>query len=245
MIGEWAWTTVLAAAGGWLVGSAAGWLDGRLDIVLDRGLAAAIRAPAPHGCDPAPRSWLKAAAAAWLAGPALTGGAPWGAILPILALFAGLFLCGWLDWRHRILPDIVVLPMLAAGLAAAIAGYGLVTWEDSMFGAMVGWFAPAVVGRLGRASGGGLGKGDIKFVAAIGAWTGPMAVCVIFCLSAMAMGLLLLRQSGRACRAPFGPVLALAVFLYAIGSRWAAGYITIFLSPITYSLQHYLHLPIG
>jgi leader peptidase (prepilin peptidase)/N-methyltransferase len=126
----------------------------------------------------------------------------------------------WIDWRHFILPDLLTLPLVALGLAAAWVLAPGELW-DRVGGAACGylglWLAAWLYRRLrGRE---GLGLGDAKLLAAAGAWVGAsglpsvLAGAAIAGLAAaggmMATGTRLDRHSAL----PFGPFLAAATWL--------------------------------
>ncbi|WP_085884449.1 prepilin peptidase [Oceanibacterium hippocampi] len=149
---------------------------------------------------------------AWLA--ALLG---WG----LLALAA-------IDLEHGLLPNRLTLPLAVAGLAAA----GLTGRPDIvgvLVGAAAGFLVFAVIGVAYRRLRGrdGLGLGDAKLLAAGGAWCGWQALPAIVFVGALAtlaaVALLALVGRGRfdmATRIPFGPGLALAIWLvYLLGAR--------------------------
>lgn len=142
------------------------------------------------------------------------------------ALVAAAF--GWwllaiavLDAEHFWLPDALTLPLLLAGLAAALALDPL--WTDRLIGAVVGWGVLALIGlayaRLrGRE---GLGGGDPRLFGAIGAWTGWQGLPSVLLIGAGAgLAWALVASRGRLSaelRVPFGTCLAVGawlVFLY-------------------------------
>ncbi len=126
----------------------------------------------------------------------------------------------WIDWEHLRLPDAITLPLVPAGLAATLwlAPEALAAHAAGAalgYGAFRG-FAWAYRRLRGRE---GLGRGDAKLLAVAGAWLGWEAlptVVLIAALTGLGMaGALALRQGGldRGARLPFGPCLALAVWL--------------------------------
>lgn len=126
----------------------------------------------------------------------------------------------WTDWRSLRLPNLLTLPLLAAGLAATalLAPDALAA---HLLGALAGYAVLAAVAHLYRRHRGrdGLGLGDAKLLAAGGAWLGWQALpgtLLLACLLALA-ALLALRLAGRRGLAqavlPFGPALALAIWL--------------------------------
>ena len=125
----------------------------------------------------------------------------------------------WIDWDSMTLPDVLTLPLIPAGLVATLWLEPELTTGHAIAAAL-GYAAFAGLAWLYRRFRGreGLGQGDAKLLAALGAWTGleglPMVV-----LGAALAGLavaLVLGLRGRVMDAatpiPFGPCLALAGF---------------------------------
>lgn len=114
-----------------------------------------------------------------------------------------------LDWRTGYLYDRLTLPLLGAGLLLHVLGV-LPGGRAAFFGALLGGGLLFAVRLLSR---GGLGGGDVKLAAAIGAWTGaPEVLVALFFafLAGSAWGLVLLgRGGGLRTKIPFGPCLAL------------------------------------
>jgi prepilin signal peptidase PulO-like enzyme (type II secretory pathway) len=193
----------LAACIGWLTAAAAHWLDVHLDTVLDLGLGVAMTHSSATGRGP---GWMHILGIAVMMASACGESEVERTVLDWW-IAAALFVCGWIDWRQRILPNIVVLPLFLTGLLAGLLGCGLVDMRQVLLGAAVGLLIPLVVRLLGGSANEAMGSGDIKFVAAIGAWMGPVAVSAIFLLSAMTM-LLVRAVATDEDRLPFGPALA-------------------------------------
>jgi leader peptidase (prepilin peptidase) / N-methyltransferase len=148
---------------------------------------------------------------ACLVGAARGISAPICGSLAIVALALG----AWIDWRSMRLPDWLTLPLLASGLAQALVPLW-VSWPDSAMGAGLGYGLGWGVARLYRLRAGrdGLGGGDVKLLAALGAWLGwAMLPWVVVGAAAMALlTVVLLVQGGRLRYdqpVPFGPFLAL------------------------------------
>ncbi len=125
-----------------------------------------------------------------------------------------------IDFRHLILPDSLVLPLVPAGIAL----HALIVpdhWPDHVIGAAAGFLGFALIRQIyGRLRGReGLGLGDVKLLAAAGAWVGwvglPSVVflAAAFVLTGLAAGRLVGRAVDRTAEIPFGPALALAVWL--------------------------------
>lgn len=129
----------------------------------------------------------------------------------------GLLLLGVLDFDHFWLPDRVTYPLALTGIA--FGSLGAPPWpNDRLIGMAVGFaslFAIALGYRLLRGRE-GLGGGDPKMFAAIGAWLGWLALPFVLLLAALAglAGVAAARLSGRAIgattRVPFGALLAVA-----------------------------------
>ena len=127
---------------------------------------------------------------------------------------------GLIDLEHQILPDVMTYPAIAFGLLCSHLG-GLTTLADSLLGALVGAAVPALVIVLYKLVRGieGMGWGDVKYLAAIGAVVGLrdcLWVLVVAAVLGALVGLALIvagRGSGRT-PLPFGSFLALAVIVW-------------------------------
>jgi leader peptidase (prepilin peptidase)/N-methyltransferase len=127
---------------------------------------------------------------------------------------------GWIDARHMILPDILTLPLVLAGLGFAwfLEPERIV---DHAGGAAIGWLLFWAVSRFYRWLRGrdGLGEGDAKLLAAAGAWVawfGLGPVMLVAALTGLALALVIRLRGGEATAAtaiPFGPPLAFATWL--------------------------------
>lgn len=143
---------------------------------------------------------------------------PWPA-LAVATVGWWLMALALIDLRLFRLPDLLTLPLAAAGLLLAAAAWpaGLVLPDAGMAvaGAIAGFLALAIVrliyARLRRAE--GLGLGDAKLAGAAGAWLGPAALpwlVLLAALVALAGAALVHRQLRGDLAVPFGPALALA-----------------------------------
>src|SRR5581483_7350156 len=129
-------------------------------------------------------------------------------------------------------PDVLTLPGIVAGFLANVAT-GVVPWTDSLIGALV---AGGLFFAIILASGGGMGGGDMKLGAMLGAFLGWQLTLVALFLAviaggAAAVGILTSGRLGRKDPIPFGPFLALggtAALLW--GRRLLAWYVDIFVS---------------
>ena len=142
---------------------------------------------------------------------------PLGAVTALFGWW--LFLLAALDVEHQWLPDKLTLPLIPAGLVAAWAGFGT-GLEERAIGAVAGFVVLAGIAWLYRRLRGreGLGGGDPKLFAAIGAWLGWAQLPFVL-LGAGLIGLAvvaLMRLRGRAVaatdRLPLGALLALAAW---------------------------------
>ena len=140
--------------------------------------------------------------------------APGAVLLTVVGWW--LLLLAFVDAEHGRLPDVLTLPLLVMGLAAAamLPVPGLVGLGPAGLGAALGFVLFAAVGRLYLAWRGrvGLGGGDAKLLAALGAWLGLEGLApVILTAALLALGFALLSGLKRREDAlAFGPWLALA-----------------------------------
>jgi leader peptidase (prepilin peptidase)/N-methyltransferase len=114
-----------------------------------------------------------------------------------------------IDLEHQIIPDSISLPAIAAGLALSFLAPSR-TWTDSLLGIAVGAGLPFAVIIISR---GGMGGGDMRLGALIGAFLGWQLALLSFFMAVLlgglvATALLLAGRRGRKDRIPFGPFLA-------------------------------------
>lgn len=128
-----------------------------------------------------------------------------GAVLLALAL---------IDWDTTLLPDDLTQPLLWAGLTAAALGWTL-PLSDSLWGAIAGYLSLWSVYWLFKLTTGkeGMGFGDFKLLAALGAWLGwSMIVPIVLAASVIGAVVGLAMKASGALRegryVPFGPFLA-------------------------------------
>ena len=124
-----------------------------------------------------------------------------------------------IDLDHKLLPDSLTLPLLWAGLLVNVPGL-FTTLPSSVLGAAAGYLALWSVYKLFKLITGkeGMGYGDFKLLAAIGAWLGWQLLPVVILLSAVVgsvVGIALIAFGGRSSQTaiPFGPYLAGAGFI--------------------------------
>ncbi len=144
-----------------------------------------------------------------------------------LATLAALFLT-WallsasvIDYHHYLLPDHITMPFLWLGLICALLGvFPDVTLHDAVIGALFGYLSLWSVYWLFKLLTGkeGMGYGDFKLLALLGAWMGWQMIPLILLLSAVVgsvVGIVLILLKGRDTQKPipFGPYLAGAGWL--------------------------------
>ena len=120
-----------------------------------------------------PAHWHVEALALLVAGSAVLAD-PAGPLLWVdCALGWTLLTLAWIDAEHMLLPDVLTLPLLVAGLGATLWLEPEAAWEHAA-AATLGFTGLWAVGALYRAARGrdGVGGGDPKLLAALGAWVG-------------------------------------------------------------------------
>ncbi|MCW5732020.1 MAG: prepilin peptidase [Alphaproteobacteria bacterium] len=169
-----------------------------------------------------PLAWLGLAALAAVLASALPqvaeGGGP---AIDALLLFLLLALAAADAYRY-ILPDVLTLGLLGIGLAVAFAGLGPLSLTDAATGALAGGGGLYAISAIYRRWRGreGVGLGDVKLIAAGGAWIGwaglPGAVLVAALaglIFALLLGLLRRRPLRAGTRLPFGVFLTLGIWV--------------------------------
>ncbi len=146
-------------------------------------------------------------------------------------LAAALVTLAFIDWDTTLLPDDITLPLTWAGLIVAALGWSATGLADSLWGAVAGYLSLWLVYWAFKLATGkeGMGYGDFKLFAALGAWFGWQALIPMILLASLSgavVGIALkldggLREGGYL---PFGPFLAL-------GGLWA----------LLFDPDHFLH----
>lgn len=165
--------------------------------------------------------------------------------LPLLFAFvSALVVITFIDLDFQIIPDVITLPGIVIGLAAASLvlpdpfALGSVTPQDAQIvgitnaaiGFLLGGGLFYLIAVLSR---GGMGGGDIKMMAMVGAFMGWKAVLLTTFLGSLAgsligVFLILFKGKGRKTRIPFGPFLALgAVITLFLGEPLLRWYFTL------------------
>ncbi len=159
---------------------------------------------------------LLAAICAWHFGPG------WEALLAI-GLTLALVPITMIDADTQLIPDAIVLPLMWLGLALSLfhplagADTLFISPSDAIVGAMAGylslwsifWVFKLVTGKDG------MGYGDFKLLAALGAWLGWQQLPIIIMMSAIVgtvinIVMIVARGKDRSIAIPFGPYLATA-----------------------------------
>lgn len=129
----------------------------------------------------------------------------------------------FIDFDCMLLPDSLTLPLLWSGIAAALLHISPITLHDSIIGAIAGylclwsvyWLFKLITGKEG------MGYGDFKLLAALGAWLGWQFLPMIILLSSfvgLLFGIIQLRLQNKGIDKafPFGPYLAIAGWFSAV-----------------------------
>ena len=140
--------------------------------------------------------------------------------LSALLLTWALIAATGIDFDHQLLPDQITLPLLWAGLIINLNWGLFASLEDAVIGAVAGYLLLWGVFHLFRLLTGkeGMGYGDFKLLAALGAWLGWQLLLVIILL-ASAVGavvgivLMIVARRGKDIPIAFGPYLAAAGFI--------------------------------
>jgi leader peptidase (prepilin peptidase)/N-methyltransferase len=135
--------------------------------------------------------------------------------LLVCGLVATLVALTFIDLDTQLLPDILTLPLMWAGIIAAARGWIPTTLGASVGGAVAGYLSLWIVANAFRILRGkeGMGGGDFKLLAALGAWMGWQMIPLIVLLSSavgalVGIALIVFRSHGREVPIPFGPYLA-------------------------------------
>jgi leader peptidase (prepilin peptidase)/N-methyltransferase len=128
-----------------------------------------------------------------------------------------------IDWQTTLLPDDLTQALVWGGLMACALGWLTLPLTQSVWGAVMGYVSLwSIATAFERITGKqGMGAGDFKLLAGLGAWLGPLALLPVLMLASLSgaiVGLALkftrrLREDGYI---PFGPFLALAGLVVAV-----------------------------
>jgi leader peptidase (prepilin peptidase)/N-methyltransferase len=166
----------------------------------------------------------------------------WEALMAIGLSFA-LVAISLIDADHQIIPDSIVIPLMWVGLIMSLfhplagADTLFIAPQDAVVGAVAGYLSLWSVYQLFKLITGkeGMGYGDFKLLAALGAWLGWQALPTIILMSAVVgavigIALIVFRGRDRQIPIPFGPYLAAAGWITMLwGETIKNAYLDIFL----------------
>ncbi|MDO9236534.1 MAG: prepilin peptidase [Aquabacterium sp.] len=140
----------------------------------------------------------------------------WCGVMAVLVAAAAI------DWDTTLLPDDLTLPLLWAGLIAAALGWNL-PLIDALWGVVAGYLSLWSVYWLFKLTTGkeGMGYGDFKLLAALGAWLGwPMVLPIVLASSiigaVVGIGMKVTGQLREGVYIPYGPFLAGAAIVVTL-----------------------------
>ena len=145
----------------------------------------------------------------------------WTAAFFAYTLFGSiLIVISVIDFHHKIIPDELSLPGIVLGFLCALIVRDI-SWLSSLFGILLGggifWL---IAYFYERASGReGLGGGDVKLLAMIGAWLGADSILLVIVISSafgsvVGLSTMAIQKKDFKAAIPFGPFLALAAIIY-------------------------------
>lgn len=182
-----------------------------------RGLCAYCKAPISQSL-----FWIELLCALWCTYCAMRYGV--GARWCVVSLYGtALIVLSFIDAQTQLLPDDLTLPLLWGGLLASSLHWSALSLSQSVWGAAAGYASLWLISRVYYAINKrvGLGDGDLKLVAAIGAWLGPQALIftVLFAsLGGVAFALyqIIQKRSHAEDYIAFGPFLAISALILQI-----------------------------
>ena len=154
-------------------------------------------------------------------------GVTWTA-LAAMVFSAYLIAMIFIDADTQLLPDQLTLPLMWGGIVFHLAAYllqadwGITNLVDSLLGAIVGYMSLWSIFQLFKLVTGkeGMGYGDFKLLAALGAWLGISVLPIIIIMSAV-VGLIfaLIMKVAKNQPMPFGPYLAISGWIVLVFSQ--------------------------
>ena len=153
--------------------------------------------------------------------------------LLFLLFAASLISITFIDLDHQIIPDIISIPGIFFGIGASFF-IPIMSWPESLFGILVGggFLLLVAIGYKWLTGREGMGGGDIKLLAMVGAWLGWKAIpFILFSSSLIGVliggGSLLISKKGLRYKIPFGPFLSISSIIYIFfGPELIKWYIT-------------------
>jgi leader peptidase (prepilin peptidase)/N-methyltransferase len=135
-------------------------------------------------------------------------------------LVAALVAISFIDLDHQIIPDVISLPGIPIGFLCSFL-LPWVSWQSSLLGILFGGgiLLAIALGYEWLTRQEGMGMGDVKLLAMLGAFLGAPAVLPIIFLASIlgtlvGIPMMLIKRAGRKLAIPFGPFLAGAALLY-------------------------------
>lgn len=148
---------------------------------------------------------------------------------------AALVVITFIDLDHQIIPDVISLPGIVVGFLCSFAVPWL-SWRDSLLGILLGGGSLYLVAFLYEflTKKEGMGGGDIKLLAMLGAFLGWKAILPIIFISSLigslvGVPLMLVKKADSKLAIPFGPFLALGALIYLFwGPQLIAWYLSFY-----------------
>ena len=147
---------------------------------------------------------------------AITLGPAWRTVFALVFVYF-LIALTFIDADTQLLPDRLTLPLLWIGLLVNCFGLGFASLSSAVLGVAAGYLSLWLVYWLFKLATGkeGMGYGDFKLLAAIGAWLGWEMLPLVILLAAVAgaligIALMIAARRGKDIPLPFGPYLAIA-----------------------------------
>ncbi len=152
-----------------------------------------------------------------------------------LVFFASLTLVSFIDLPHKIIPDLISLPGIVIGLVLSFL-HPQMSLKDSLIGVLLGGGSLYVVASVYHlvTKREGMGGGDVKLLAMIGAFIGWKGVlftilCSSFIGSVVGVALMLISSADSKYAVPFGPFLSLGAIIYVLWGEalisWYLGFL--------------------
>lgn len=158
-------------------------------------------------------------------------------LLFAIPLTAALVSLSGIDFKTQLLPDSITLPFLWLGLVISLIGKGVfISPSQAIIGAAIGYLSLWTVYHLFKLTTGkeGMGYGDFKLLAVLGAWLGLSYLPLVIILSAgvgsiVGISLMVFKGNSRSTAIPFGPYLAIAGWIALIwGDSINALYLSVY-----------------
>jgi leader peptidase (prepilin peptidase)/N-methyltransferase len=147
----------------------------------------------------------------------------WGFTLNALSIFifvSALIVITFIDFEHKIIPDVISLPGILYGLVAALVLHRI-SFVDSLLGGLLGGGSLLLVAGFYYffTKQEGMGLGDVKLLAMMGAFLGWQSILFIIMIgsitgAAIGIAAMVIKKKDRRFAIPFGPFLSLGAVAY-------------------------------